>query len=285
MSYYREKSAVVTGAASGIGLALSRALVERGARVWLADIDAAAAEASARPLGDAARPAHLDVRDGEAFARLVREVATIHGSIDLLFNNAGVGGAAGEAKGFSIEHYDQVVDINIRGVTNGIAAAYPLMAKQGTGHLVNTASAAGLLPVPLLAPYSMTKHAVVGLSESLRLEAELHGVRVSVLCPSAIDTPLLDSAGPADLRRAWRPDLRTYLTELAGAPIRADRFAEFALDALAKGKGRIVAPLSARLGWIAYRLVPGLAERRVRRALRAQLGARSGAVTEREASG
>ena len=90
------------------------------------------------------------------------------------------------------QHWDRIIDINIRGVIHGVHAVYPGMVARGSGHIINTASVAGLAPAPLLVPYATTKHAVVGLSISLRAEAAAYGVKVSVLCPSAIETPILD---------------------------------------------------------------------------------------------
>lgn len=266
----RDSAAIVTGAASGIGLALSKALIGRGAHVWLTDIDSVAAKSAADALGPQAHSLALDVRDAVAFADVVEQVAGERNGLDYLFNNAGIG-VGGETHQMSVEHFDRIIDINIRGVMNGIAAAYPGMVEQGHGHIVNTASASGLLPVPLLTPYAMTKHAVVGLSSSLRLEAENYGVRVSVLCPSAIDTPLLDTEGPDDLPKAWRPDLRRYLTTLAGAPYPSESFAEYTLDAIEANRGTIVAPASARITALLNRIAPNLVLRRIRSALNTEL--------------
>ncbi len=270
MSVYSESTAIVTGAGSGIGLALSKALVARGAFVYLTDINLEAAEAAAEGLGTKARASLLDVRDGSAFARVASEINEERGSVDLLFNNAGIG-LGGEMHKLSAEHFDRVIDINIRGVMNGIAAVYPGMVSQGSGHIVNTASAAGLVPIPLLTPYAMSKHAVVGLSTSLRFEAANYGVRVSALCPSAIDTPLLDTEGPSDLPQVWRPHLRRYLTKLAGAPFPTETFVEYALDQLAANRGLIVAPASARMTARLARWFPGLVAGRIRGAMNEEL--------------
>ncbi len=270
---YRGTTAIVTGAASGIGLELSKQLVARGAEVWLTDVDAAAAESAAEALGAKAHAAPLDVRDAAAFAALVDHVASERNGLDYLFNNAGIG-VGGETHEQSVAHFDRSIDINIRGVTNGVAAAYPRMVARGRGHIVNTASAAGLIPGPLLTAYVMTKHAVVGLSTSLRFEGERYGVRVSVLCPSAIETPLLDKMAPSDLDEVWRPDIRRYLTQLAGKPYPCDAFVSYALDAVARNRDVIVAPASARFARFMSRLFPGLAKGRVRAAYTAEVEAR-----------
>lgn len=133
------------------------------------------------------------------------------------------------------------------GVAHGHLAAYRWMKHQGHGHIVNTASLAGLTPVPLLAAYAMSKHAVVGLSLRLRAEGVAHGVKVSAICPAAINTPLLESGGPADLPSlAWRPDLRAYLTALAGAPCSAQACVDDALRGVERNRGLIVLPARAR---------------------------------------
>ena len=107
-----------------------------------------------------------------------------------MFNNAGIA-IGGSAHDYGIQEWNQIIDVNLRGVVNGVQAAYCIMIKQGFGHIVNTASITGLMPTPGQVAYSMTKHAVVGLSLSLRAEAALLGIRVSVLCPGAIRTPIL----------------------------------------------------------------------------------------------
>lgn len=271
--FWQGKSVIMTGAASGIGLALSKAMVERGAEVWLTDIDLAGATEQAQALGERAHARELDVTDAGAFRAIVEEVVAQHGALDFLFNNAGIG-VAGESHAMDTSHFDRTLDINVRGVTNGVMAAYPLMIERGQGHIVNTASAAGLLPVPLMAAYSMSKHAVVGLSESLRLEARNYGVQVSVLCPSAIETPLLDSKGPEDLAKPWRPDLRRYLTAVAGPPHPVADFAEYALRGIEAGHGKIIAPAMARMGARVARWLPRLAEMRIRSALAKELADR-----------
>ena len=256
--HWKGQSVVVTGAASGIGLALVQALVARGAVVWLADIDGAAAERAAAALGPNAHALMLDVRDAVAVQQALDGVAAQHGRLDFLFNNAGLG-IAGEVREMTTAHFDRLVDVNIRGVVNGVMAAYPHMLRQGRGHIVNTASLAGLAPTPLLTPYSMTKHAIVGLSLSLRVEAAPHGVRVSALCPAAVETPLLDADNPADLPRiAWRPDVRRYLQQLAGPPVAVDRLAADTLRGVERNQALIVQPFAARaVAWL-YRMLPGL---------------------------
>lgn len=257
------RTAVVTGGASGIGAALSRALVARGDSVVVADLDAAAAAAVAGELNrqgpGRARAEALDVRDAQAVRSVVEEAHRRDGRLDLMFNNAGIG-IGGAVEELALSHWERAIDVNLRGVVHGVAAAYPLMLDQGHGHIVNTASMAGLVPAPFLAPYATTKHAVVGLSLSLRAEAAARGVRVSALCPGVVETPLLDRGNPEDLPKARWLDGREYLTRIAGAPYSADALAADVLRALKHNRPVIVAPRLARAGWRVHRAAPWLAE-------------------------
>jgi len=254
------KIAMVTGGASGIGRALGTALARRGATVVLADLDDVAAKSTAQEIGaDAVAGAGLDVRDSEAFAELVANVVDEHGRIDLLFNNAGIG-MGGEVAELTLAHWDRVIDVNLRGVVHGVAAAYPVMIRQRSGHIVNTASLAGLIPSPMLTPYAATKHAVVGLSTSLRGEAARHGVRVSVVCPGIIATPIWDKGNPEDLPDA--PSLGAELDAVKATLLRRAyppaSLAEDVLRGVARNRPLIVAPSHARIAWGIHRLVPRL---------------------------
>jgi NAD(P)-dependent dehydrogenase (short-subunit alcohol dehydrogenase family) len=262
LSRFEGKVAVVTGAASGIGLALSTELAASGATVILADVDETGAEAAADKIGSEQRgrasAAGLDVRDAEAFAELVRRVAEEHGHIDYLFNNAGVG-VSGDVTEMMVDHFQRVMDVNLRGVVHGVLAAYPFMVRQRSGHIVNIASLAGLVPAPLLTPYAMTKHGVVGLSTSLRAEAAAHGVRVSVVCPGVIDTPLLDKPNPEDLPSVpSAPDGREMIENTIGKAYPPRSLASDVLKGVARNQVFIVTPRHARIPWRIYRAFPGL---------------------------
>ena len=250
-------TALVTGAASGIGLALSRELARRGLQVWMADIEYEKVRLAADPIG--ARSLSLDVRDAAAFRECVGIVVREAGCLDFLFNNAGIL-ISGEASDFDTDRFDRIIDVNIRGVVNGTMAAYPVMIDQGFGHIVNTASLGGLMPAPLLAAYGMSKHAVVGLTTSLRFEAERHGVRVSAICPAGVDTPMLDESGADGLRLPARPDVRRYLSRLAGTPCAPEQVAREAIRGIERNQVLIVMPARARLTMFVYRFFPGLVE-------------------------
>ena len=259
---FASKTAVITGGASGIGRALGAELVAQGARVVLTDIDGDAADRTAGELGGSTVGRQLDVRDRDAVRSLIDDVAARAGSIDFLFNNAGLsmGGPTHELTG---AHWDRIIDVNIGGVVNGILAAYPRMIEEGHGHIVNTASGAGLAAPPLVVPYAATKHAVVGLSTGLRPEAALHGVRVSVLCPGAVDTAILDRLPPDDLPATASVPVtaRQYLRKMRQKPIGADRFARAALREVVRNRAIIVVPRSAKSLWYLQRVSPALVDR------------------------
>jgi NAD(P)-dependent dehydrogenase (short-subunit alcohol dehydrogenase family) len=258
--------AFVTGGASGIGRALCGALVARGARVFVADVNASGAAAVARELSERGRGSatsvSLDVADALGFEHAVARAHGDTGRLDLLFNNAGIG-VGGLVEELTLAHWERALDVNLRGVVHGVRAAYPLMLQQRFGHIVNTASLAGLLPFPLGTPYAMTKHAVVGLSVSLRHEAAVHGVRVSAVCPGVIDTPILDTDGPPDLPRtsfAGR-GREMLLHSNRGPAYPPERLAEDVLAGVERNRAIIIAPPRARIAWLVNRIVPRLVER------------------------
>ena len=186
--------AIVTGAASGIGRSIAEALAAQGADVVLADLQADLAEevaAGIRQQGGKATSAALDVRDADAVEALVAATFERTNRLDLIFNNAGIA-VVGKAEDHEVADWKKIVDVNVLGVAHGVSAAYPRMLEQGFGHIVNTASMAGLIPTPSLIAYGTTKHAVVGMSRSLRAEAASRGVRVSAVCPGVIRTPIFD---------------------------------------------------------------------------------------------
>ncbi len=260
MNTWTNKVAIVTGGGSGIGRALSLAMSRRGVYVLVTDVDLASAQVVAAECGNRATAAMLDVREATGVRVCIEQYASQQGRLDFLFNNAGIA-VAGEVDEIPLAAWQRVIDVNVHGVLHGVLAAYPIMRKQGHGHIVNTASLAGLGPAPLLTPYALSKHAVVGLSTSLRIEAASRGVQISVLCPSAIETPILDSENPKDIPIAWAPDIRRFLTALAGPPYPVEKCAEETLDAVERNVAVIVLPGRARLAWRVGRLFPALAEK------------------------
>ena len=186
--FWRGKQAIVTGAGSGIGAALCRALAPP-APTSSAPTSTGPPPPARRRLG--ARSAALDVTDAAAVQAAVDDVVARAGRLDLMFNNAGIAWG-GDTELLTLDQWNAIIDVNIRGVVHGVAAAYPLMVRQGHGHIVNTASMAGLTAAGQITSYVMTKHAIVGLSLALRSEAAGRGVGVLAVCPTAVETPILD---------------------------------------------------------------------------------------------
>ena len=195
MSQIDGRVAVVTGAASGIGLALTEALVAAGAKVAMADVDEAELAGQAGRLEAAGADVLgvlCDVGRPEDVARLADQTIDHFGAVNILCNNAGVA-PGGPMLETSPADWRWIVDVNLLGVAHGVVILGPLIVEAGEGHIVNTASEAGLCTTPMLGMYNATKHGVVGLSEALYRELEDTDVGVSVLCPELVDTRIFES--------------------------------------------------------------------------------------------
>jgi NAD(P)-dependent dehydrogenase (short-subunit alcohol dehydrogenase family) len=251
MDIFREKVCIITGAASGIGRGLSEALARQGARVVVADLDGEGAERVASGIGERAVARRLDVADAAAFEALVREVVASHGRLDYVFNNAGYA-VHGETLDSTIEQWRRIVDVNLMGVVHGSLAAYRVMAEQGHGHIVNTASLAGLVGSTSFSSYAMTKAGVVMLSRMLRYEGIDKGVRVTAVCPGFIRTGIYENAtyNRIEQKRAFA-QIPFPLMELAPA-------VEKILHGVARNWELIVFPAYARIFWWLTRFAPRL---------------------------
>ena len=244
--------AIVTGGSSGIGRALCLELGRRGAFVVVADIDEEGARKTAVAIleaGGAAQSILLDVKDGDAVDRMVREIDRSRGGIDYMFNNAGIG-LSGEAIDLTRDHWRRIMEVNFFGVLHGTLAAYMAMARRGRGHVVNISSLAGFAPFVFNAPYTAAKFAVTGMTEALRVEAEARGVKVTLVCPGIVRTPFYESI------EIVGTDPASYRARLPRRLISPERAAEIILRGVAAGKRRIIFPLHARLAWWAGKLAP-----------------------------
>lgn len=252
------KVAIVTGGGSGIGEAVSWELARRGARVVVADIRGDDAERVATAIADSgglATASSVDVSKEHDIRGVVKETAAAYGRLDYQFNNAGIV-IGGDARDLTLDQWRRVLDTDLYGVLYGTLAAYPVMAKQGFGHIVNTSSGAGLVPTPLNAPYCTAKYAVVGLSLSLRLEGADLGVKVSVVCPGYVRTPIFDTAVTVGMPRELvsRPPGRIKLIEAADA-------AQVILGGVARNQAVIAFPRYIRWAWRAACLFPRVLDR------------------------
>ena len=189
MTHFKDKVAIVTGGASGIGKALCEELGEKDASVIVADINIERAKQVASAIEDRGGKSlamKVDVIKADEMQSLVEKTISQYDKLDFFFNNAGVT-ICGEVRDLELSHWQKMIDVNLWGVINGTTIAYSIMVKQGFGHIVNIASLDGLMPMPMATPYTAAKHAVVGLSTTLRLE-------VSVACPGAVQTSVLEAA-------------------------------------------------------------------------------------------
>ena len=206
MRVFEGRVAVVTGAASGIGLALAQRFAAEGMKVVMADVEAAAldrAAAAVRATAPAVLATRVDVSRAEDVERLARETYAAFGAAHVVCNNAGVA-VIGAVHEHSLADWQWVLGVNLWGVIHGVRAFVPRMLAGGDeGHIVNTASMAGLTTAPFMSVYDVTKHGVVALSESMYKEFEMTGapLGVSVVCPGLIDTNIMRSSRnrPAEL--------------------------------------------------------------------------------------
>lgn len=245
MKLQSNQVAVVTGAASGIGQALAEALCERGLAVVLADVEADALQTARATLarrGFTVQAETCDVSDAASVDALAQAVLERFGRIDLLVNNAGVSGRLGPLWNSQPADWTWTFGVNVFGVVNGVRSFLPAMLREGSGHVVNVASLAGLTGPPFLGAYVASKHAVVGLSESLAAELAAIGsaVRVSVVCPGHVQSRIAQSERnrPAALAAAEKtpPEvlsrIRTGLDQALGAAMAPAELAACVLAAI-----------------------------------------------------
>lgn len=194
MDLSEARHAFVTGGASGIGLGIVDAMVRRGLRVTIADIDAERLDAVLGDRGEAVRGVMLDTRDRDGWAQAKAEAQGAFGPVDVLVNNAGIAPNGREFADMDPASFDRIVAINLTGIANGVFAFASDMRARGRGHIVNTSSQAGLTAsVPGVGAYAVAKFGVTALTEALRQEMAPHGVGVSLLCPGYVATNLAEN--------------------------------------------------------------------------------------------
>ncbi|MGH3434370.1 MAG: SDR family NAD(P)-dependent oxidoreductase [Thermocrispum sp.] len=270
-------TAIVTGAASGIGAEIARQLAAAGAFVLATDVSELPLHAVVEEIkraGGSARAMLVDVADRADVQDAVDDVVAEFGRLDYMVNNAGVG-IFGELDAVSLDESDTTVDVNLRGVLYGVGIAYRQMLRQGFGHIVSTASAAGLVPVPMQAHYTATKHAVVGLHKALALEAEAAGISTTVFCPAWVESGMFDTASLHGSLDVPRPRDVVPIKPLA---------TDVAVRRLLRGVQRkrrfVITPLYGRLGWWLDRVSPTLSHH-LHRAMLGQVRKRAAAVRNR----
>ena len=190
---FKDKVVVITGAASGIGRATAKAFAQKGADLVIADNNAQRLEETAgeiKAIGARVLTRQVDVSDRNEVESFAKFVISERGHVDILINNAGVG-VGGPLLDTNIEDFEWIFSINYWGVLYGLKYFLPHMVARKYGHVVNTASGAGLCSIPAMSAYCSTKFAVVGLSETLRAEVRRFGIGVSTICPGVINTNII----------------------------------------------------------------------------------------------
>jgi NADP-dependent 3-hydroxy acid dehydrogenase YdfG len=253
--HFHGKTVILTGAASGIGRALALSLAGAGARVHAIDIDREGLDSLPGESGDGGGIAtHLmDVRDASAFNELAGQIHHQTKQIDFLFNNAGVT-LLGEAHNIPFDRWKWLLDINLMGVVHGILSIYPIMVRQRSGHIINTASIAGATGYATAAAYTTSKAAILELSRSLRSEARGHGVKVSAACPGYVDSGIF----AAD--RIVGADLAAVTKTFPAGMMTPDTAVGHLLRGVISGKPKIIFPFSARFLWTVSTWAPSLVE-------------------------
>jgi len=254
MSYaetFNNKVAIVTGAASGLGMGFATEIAKSGGTVIAADINYEGVQEVVARIGSGAEAHSLDVTDSAAVVKLVDDTVEKHGRIDYIFNNAGIA-VQGYVEEIPIADWDTIIDINLKGVAYGTSAAYKHMVKQGHGHIVNTASLAGLTPAPLLAPYSTVKFGVVGMCDSLRVEAQSKGVSVTALCPGFIESGIYENALSTGFDNSKAKE------SIPGGVVPLEKGVRTLLNGVVKKKRVVTLPWHAHVMILGYKLTPNL---------------------------
>lgn len=252
-NYFQNKITLVTGGGSGIGRALCHQLAAAGAVVFCADIDLLKAEATAAGAkADSIFAKQLDVTTEEEIKFVLAEIFAQHGRVDLIFNNAGTG-VIGECRDTDINDWKYAFDLNLFGVLNGSQYAYELMLKQGSGQIVNTSSLAGLIDgLAVVGPYSTTKHAVAAYTRTLHAEAKALGVKVNLVCPGVVSTPITEGSAFIKGKESYRQFSRDTLAK----GITPERAAHHILKGVSANKAVIIFPFTAKFFLFIARIFP-----------------------------
>jgi len=255
MKQFVNKVAIVTGGATGIGKSICVYLARYGTKVIIVDRnldEAKETESFITSNVGYGKAVCVDVSNPQDMESLIENTMKDHGQIDFLFNNAGIS-INGEFQDISLEQWKRILDVNLWGVVYGCHYVYPIMIKQGFGHIINTASLAGLIPGGLTTSYSASKHAVVGFSLTLRAEAKQYGIKVSALCPGYIRTNIQKTT----------LNVSEYLNSEKNKKMNADMKFPTPEDCInqimrgvKKNKGIIISPKKHKIYWWLHRIFP-----------------------------
>jgi NAD(P)-dependent dehydrogenase (short-subunit alcohol dehydrogenase family) len=257
MHPYANKIAVVTGGGSGIGKAICIYLARHGAKVVVADLkleSAQSVEGQIGSMGEHARAVAVDVTQPQDVQSLIEDTVKSYGRIDYLFNNAGIG-INGEFQDMTLEQWRRILDVDLWGTIYGCHYAYPIMIKQGFGHIINTSSLGGLIPGGLMTSYSAAKHAVVGFTLTLRAEARQYGINVSALCPGYMTTNIQKASPNVSAYLDSEKNQKMGVGEKYPTP---EQCINQIMRGVARNKAIIVSPIKHKMYWWMYRLFPAL---------------------------
>lgn len=251
--------AVITGAGSGIGRAAALASARRGARLALTDIDAATLDSAAsdvrRAGGQIVTQSALDIADHQAVLAFARHVHAAAGSAGAIMNVAGIS-TWGRIQDLDHEHWRRTIDIDLMGPINVLEAFVPEMIRAGRGgQIANVSSAAGLLGLPIHAPYSAAKFGLRGVSEVLRFDLERDGIGVSLICPGAVNTQLVSTVDIVGISRD-DPALARMITKFQRHAVTPESAAESMLAGMERRKHLVYTSADVRLGYWAQRVFP-----------------------------
>lgn len=253
------KRCFVTGAASGIGRATALVAAQKGADLFLTDIDAEGLEEAATEIRHAGKVSHakaIDIRDHDAVVALAAEIHAAHGSMDVVMNVAGVS-TWGTIE--QLEHGDwrQMIDVNLVGPISVLERFVPTMIEAGRGgHVVNVSSAAGLFGLPWHAAYSASKFGLRGVSEVLRFDLRRHGIGVSLVCPGGVRTPLVDSVKIVGVDRQ-SPPIQKLIARFEKRAVSPEQVADRIVEGIEKNRYMVFSSVDVRAGyWVQRKFAP-----------------------------
>jgi NAD(P)-dependent dehydrogenase (short-subunit alcohol dehydrogenase family) len=256
----RGKRCFITGAASGIGRATALASARRGAELFLTDIDAEGLDRVAAEIRDAGGTVSYvkaaDITDHDAIVAMAAEIHAAHGSMDVVMNVAGVS-TWGEIDRLEHRHWQKMVDVNLMGPIGVLECFVPPMIEAGQGgHIVNVSSAAGLFGLPWHAAYSASKFGLRGVSEVLRFDLRRHGIGVSLVCPGAVRTPLMDTVDLVGVDRE-SPVMRKLVERFGEHAVSPEHVAEKIIEGVEKNRYMVFTSADIRIGhWVQRKFSP-----------------------------
>jgi NAD(P)-dependent dehydrogenase (short-subunit alcohol dehydrogenase family) len=254
MKNFPNKRVVITGAGSGLGRALALEFAKLGWKIGIVDINDAGSNQTLKMVeqaGGKGEVLHTDVADPNAVKKMAEHFFSLWNGVDILINNAGIaiGGAVGDVP---LEQWNTIFDVNFWGMLYGCHEFIPKMKAQGGGHIMNVASAAGLLCLTNMGPYSVTKAAVISLCETLRVEVAPYNIHITAACPMFFNTGLLDDMKSTD---PWISEVARTAFQVGHS---ADRIARKLIKAIEKNKLYAVPMFFGRMLWLNKRLTPNL---------------------------